>query len=135
MQPILAFTNRVAPPWEMAVLQKLGGQIADCWARAEEAERRASEATDLAVRADHERAAKSWRHLARSYEFVESLERFLLDAERAKAAHARGRAICCPYCGRGMRLLGIEHELDSRDVFSIECIGCGHLEVIGAPTR
>jgi len=117
------------------MLQKLGAQIADCWARAEEAERRASDATDPAVRADHERIAKSCRHLARSYEFVESLERFLLDAERAKAAVSHGRTICCPNCGRGMCPLGIEPDLDSRDVFALECIGCGHREIIGDPTR
>jgi hypothetical protein len=28
----------------------------------------------------------SWRHLARSHEFVESLERFLLDSEKLKNA-------------------------------------------------
>ena len=114
------------------MLQKLGDQIADCWARAEEAECRASDATDAVMRADNERMAKTWRHLARSYELIEILERFLLDAERAKAAVSRGRTICCSNCGRGMRLLGIEPDLDSRDVFSLQCVGCGHLEIIGA---
>ena len=77
------------------MLQKLSGQITDCWARAEEAEQRALDATDPALRAGHESIARTWRHLARSYEFVQSLERFLLDAERAKVALSLGRTICC----------------------------------------
>ena len=38
------------------------------------------------MRIDNERMAKSWRHLARSYQFVESLERFLLDSDKARSA-------------------------------------------------
>jgi len=30
--------------------------------------------------------AKRWHHLSRSYEFVESLQRFLLDSQKAKDA-------------------------------------------------
>jgi hypothetical protein len=54
--------------------------------RAEAAERRSAELTDPESRRDLERIAESWRHLARSYQFVESLERFLLDAEKWKNA-------------------------------------------------
>jgi hypothetical protein len=67
------------------MLQKLGDHIADCLERASAAEQRGKETADPALRADNERMAASWRHLARSYEFVESLERFLLDTQRAKA--------------------------------------------------
>jgi hypothetical protein len=67
------------------VLQKLGDHIGAA-ARAAEAERRAVSASDEKLRADNESMAESCRHLARSYEFVESLERFLLDADRARAA-------------------------------------------------
>ena len=38
------------------------------------------------MRIDNEQRAKSWRLLAGSYQFVESLERFLLDSDKAKSA-------------------------------------------------
>ena len=68
------------------MLQKLGDHIANCLARAAEAERRAAEAPNEATRIDNEQMAKAWRHLASSYQFVENLERFLLDSEEAKSA-------------------------------------------------
>src|SRR5215469_947652 len=61
------------------MLQKLGERIAECLQRADEAERCTSSEADAVTRADREQMAQTWRHLARSYEFVESLERFLLD--------------------------------------------------------
>lgn len=66
------------------MLQKVGNQIANCLAQAAEAERRATEASDEAIRIDNERLAKTWRTLANSYQFVESLDRFLLEADRRK---------------------------------------------------
>jgi hypothetical protein len=66
------------------MLQKLGDHIANCRKRAELAEERAATSTDSMLKADHLAMAKQWLYLARSYEFVESLERFLLDAERHK---------------------------------------------------
>lgn len=68
------------------MLQKLSTHIGECWLRAEEEDRRAGESTDARLRTDHERMAKSWRHLARSYQFIESLERFLIDAKKARDA-------------------------------------------------
>jgi hypothetical protein len=62
------------------LLLKLSGHIADCLERAANAEQRALEAADSAIRNDNEMLARSWRHLARSYQFVESLERFLSEA-------------------------------------------------------
>ena len=67
------------------MLHKLGDHIAGCYARAAEAERRAAQSPDETLRTDLEQMAQTWRHLARSYEFVESLERFLLDADRARS--------------------------------------------------
>ena len=49
------------------MLQKLGDHIVDCLARAAEAEWRAAEASNEAVRVDNEQLAKAWRHLASSY--------------------------------------------------------------------
>jgi hypothetical protein len=66
------------------VLQKLGEHIADALERASEADRRAIEATDPIVRLDNEALARTWRILARSFQFVESLERFLIDSQRNK---------------------------------------------------
>lgn len=68
------------------MLQKLGVHIAEACERAVAAEHRAAMAYDESVRADYQRLAESWRSLAQSYLFVESLERFLLDAKKAKDA-------------------------------------------------
>jgi len=65
------------------MLQKLADHIA-------EAHNRVAEFRDLADQASDERRrhylqlAKSWSYLAKSYTFVESLERFLLDAHYKK---------------------------------------------------
>lgn len=66
------------------MLLKLSGHITNCLERAASAEQRALDSTDPATRTDNEMLAQSWRHLARSYEFVESLERFLSDTGRNK---------------------------------------------------
>jgi hypothetical protein len=66
------------------MLLKLGGHISNCLERAANAELRALHATDAANRCDNELLAQSWRHLARSYEFVESLERFLVETAHNK---------------------------------------------------
>jgi hypothetical protein len=68
------------------MLQKLCDHIAHCLAQASIAELRVSEASNETLRSDYERIAKTWRHLASSYQFVESLERFLIDADRARRA-------------------------------------------------
>jgi hypothetical protein len=66
------------------VLQKLNGHIAIALERAAAAERRAAEAMDPELRLDNERMAESWRLLARSFQFVESLEKFLVDSPRQR---------------------------------------------------
>ena len=53
------------------MLQKLGDHITNCLARAEDAERRGLEISDPEAKAETTRMAKAWRHLARSYEFIE----------------------------------------------------------------
>ena len=65
------------------MLQKLSDHVTDCIVRAAEAERRAREATDSQLRTDLFDIAKRWRSLAESYQFVESLDQFLLD-QRAR---------------------------------------------------
>lgn len=66
------------------MLQKLGDHIADCLARADDDERHAAEAPTEALRINHERTANTWRHLAGSYQFVRSLESYLLDNDKAR---------------------------------------------------
>jgi hypothetical protein len=115
------------------VLQKLGDHIANCHERADEADRRGSEQSDLEIKAESERMANAWRHLARSYEFVESLERFLLDGRTVKNALPLALPRC-PRCSQDMRLLGIEAG-DASEIFTFECTACGHLEVMGVPAE
>ena len=71
---------------DAVLLQKLGDHIEACLKRAASAERRAAEVTDPGLKADYLALAAQWTHLARSYEFSESLERFLLDSQKAKDA-------------------------------------------------
>ena len=66
------------------MLQKLGDHIVNCLAQAADAEQRAVEAPTEALRIDHERIAKTWRHLANSYQFVRILENVLLDVDKAE---------------------------------------------------
>ncbi|MGB6797570.1 MAG: hypothetical protein WBE48_13670 [Xanthobacteraceae bacterium] len=74
------------------MLQKLGDHITNCLTRAEDADRRGLEIPDSEAKAETARMAKAWRHLARSYEFIESLERFLLDGHAAKNGLPRDTA-------------------------------------------
>jgi hypothetical protein len=64
------------------VLQQLGEHIANALECAAEAERRAQTTTDPELRADNVRMARTWRLLARSFQFIESLEQFLMDSQR-----------------------------------------------------
>ena len=68
----------------VTVLQRLGGHISDCLERAADAERRAAATTDPMLKNDYEHIARTWRQLAASYQFSETLERFLLDRDRSK---------------------------------------------------
>jgi hypothetical protein len=68
------------------VLQRLGDHIKACKQRAIDAQRRAEKTNDPALKAEYSALGDQWAHLARSYEFAESLERFLLDSQRAKDA-------------------------------------------------
>jgi hypothetical protein len=67
------------------MLLRLGGHISNCLERATDAERRALETTDSSIRSDNEMLAQSWRLLASSYQFVQSLERFLADTAHGKS--------------------------------------------------
>ena len=60
-----------------------------CWRQAAEAESQAAQITDPHLKAVYLRIAHQWSDLARSYEFADSAEHFLLDAKRAKDANSQ----------------------------------------------
>jgi hypothetical protein len=64
------------------MLQKLADHIAAAKAMAAEAEQRAHATSDESTRIEQSELAKAWRHVASSYEFVLTLERFVTDAHR-----------------------------------------------------
>ena len=46
-----------------------------------------------------------------------------------------GPLLLCPVCNIEMCLFGIESESDNRDLFTFECVACGHLEVRGVQVK
>jgi hypothetical protein len=61
----------------------------DCWRQAAEAEIQAAQITDRHLKSVYLRIAHQWSDLARTYEFADSAEQFLLDAKRTYDANAR----------------------------------------------
>jgi hypothetical protein len=68
------------------MLRNLSDHIKACNEHAARAEQRGAEVDDPVLKADYLALAAQWSHLARSYEFSVSLERFLLDSQKAKDA-------------------------------------------------
>ena len=66
------------------MLLRLSQHITDCLDRAAEAARKATVANDPDTKADFEQIALNWSNLARNYQFIESLQQFLLDSERRR---------------------------------------------------
>jgi hypothetical protein len=60
-----------------------------CWRQAAEVETQAALITDTHLKAVYLRIAHQWSDLARTYEFADSAEHFLLDAKRTKEANSR----------------------------------------------
>jgi hypothetical protein len=69
------------------MLQKLGDHIAACLKRAEHCKAAAATATDPAVQTQLTDLETQWRHVAKSYEFILSLEQFLVDAQKHTLPH------------------------------------------------
>jgi hypothetical protein len=69
------------------LLQKLGDHIQNCLARAEECKEAAASEHDDRVRSQLLNLETQWRHVAKSYEFIASLERFLVDAQKRTLPH------------------------------------------------
>jgi hypothetical protein len=64
-----------------------------CWRQAVEAEIQAAQITDQHLKAVYLRIAHQWSVLARSYEFADSAEHFLLDAKRTKDANSQQHSV------------------------------------------
>jgi hypothetical protein len=124
------------------MLQKLGGHIAACDERAADCRRRAAQTADPEGKAEHLKFERSWTHLARSYEFVESLERFLLSAHKSRIekwnimiqpdstkANTLDN-VKCAACDETMTLFGIERHptIDRAELRTYVCPGCDNLQ-------
>jgi hypothetical protein len=69
------------------MLQKLGDHIATCLKRADQCKAAAAAATDPTIRSQLSDLEVQWRHVAKSYEFIASLEQFLVDAQKHTLPH------------------------------------------------
>jgi hypothetical protein len=67
------------------VLQRLGRHITEAYEHALQAENEATVAVSPTARKEWEKLARSWRMVAKGLEFLESLDRFLVDSDQAKA--------------------------------------------------
>ena len=65
------------------MLQKLGDHIAACLERADKCIAASTVETDPRVQTQLLDLAQQWRHVAKNYEFVASLEKFLVDQQNA----------------------------------------------------
>jgi hypothetical protein len=65
-----------------AVRQKLGDHINACLERAEQCRSAAALAPDPEVQTQLLDLEERWQHVAKTYEFIASLERFLLDQHK-----------------------------------------------------
>ena len=63
------------------MLQKLGDHIAACRDRANTCIAASTTETDARIRTQLVDLAQQWEHVAKTYEFVASLERFLIDQQ------------------------------------------------------
>jgi hypothetical protein len=63
------------------MLQKLGDHIAACLERADKCIAASTVETDPRVQTQLLDLAQQWRHVAKNYEFVASLEKFLVDQQ------------------------------------------------------
>jgi hypothetical protein len=64
------------------MLQKLGDHIAACLERANQCKTAAASATDPTIRSQLSDLELQWQNVAKSYEFIASLEQFLVDAQK-----------------------------------------------------
>jgi hypothetical protein len=60
------------------MLQRLGEYISACLQRADECRQAAAAENDQRIRSQLLQLEQQWQHVAKSYEFIETLEQFLL---------------------------------------------------------
>ena len=77
--------NLSPPERGSTMLQKLDTHIRDCYLHAAESADLAKTERDTSMRERLLKMERTWTHLAKSYEFVQSLEAFLLDADKRKS--------------------------------------------------
>jgi len=103
-----------------------------CRRQAAEAEIQAAQITDQHLKAVYLRIAHQWSALARSYEFADCAEQFLLDAKRTKEANSQQP------CGE---LVHLPSSLASREAehllkpHSDRCCGIMRLVAEGPPAE
>ena len=73
--------------WGRLLLQRLGDHIQNCLDRARQCKDAAAAELDDHVRSQLLNLETQWLHVAKSYEFIESLERFLVDAQKGTLLH------------------------------------------------
>jgi hypothetical protein len=69
------------------MLPRLGDHIKSCLTRAEACKSAAEKSIDAEVKKHLTERALQWEHVAKSYEFIESLERLLLDRQKNTLPH------------------------------------------------
>jgi hypothetical protein len=69
------------------MLQKLGDHIKSCLEQADQCKEAAASEADDRVRTNLLALETQWRHVAASYEFIASLETFLLDQQKHTLPH------------------------------------------------
>jgi hypothetical protein len=71
------------------MLNKLREHIQDCYERAAECADQAAQAPDKIWKSDFINMERSWTHLARCCEYMQQLERLLLESYRDKISNVR----------------------------------------------
>lgn len=103
-----------------------------CWRQAAEAEMQAAQITDQHLKAVYLRIAHQWSALARSYEFADSAEHFLLDAKRTKDANSRQPSGELVHLPSSLASRETEHLLKPH---SDRCCGTVPLVAEGSPSQ
>jgi hypothetical protein len=73
------------------MLQRLDAHIRECYERAAQCAERAKMEPDDLLRDEYVRLERSWTSLAKSYQFVQSLEAFLLDVDKRETESKAAR--------------------------------------------
>ena len=68
------------------MLQRLAEELRECLEGAAQSEARAADARDPHIQREYLEMAARWRSLARSIEFCQAAQTFLMDADKRRAA-------------------------------------------------